>query len=161
MSDSRADIFGVSSDCDDPAAAGAQATGDYNNIINSNASTGAKAAQLAVAMFDSFGYSQANRFGSNQVDCSSLVYRTYRELGIDFGGASTSAGENAWCRANNRMISESQLQPGDLLFKPGHVEIYIGNGQRFGAHTSNTTWDNQVSVGAYKSGYFTEFCRPY
>ena len=161
MTDTREEIFGVSSDCDDPAAAGAMASGDYNEILNSDASTGVKAAQLAVAMFDSFGYSQANRFGNNQVDCSSMVYRTYRELGITFGGASTSAGENAWCKANNRMISESQLQPGDLLFKPGHVEIYIGNGQRFGAHTGNAAWADQVSVSTYRSGYFTEFCRPY
>ena len=157
MSEVRLKIFNINSDCNDPALGGA----DVNAILNSNASIGQKAAQLAVAMFDSFGYSQGNRWGSNQADCSSLVYRTYSQLGINFGGNSTSSTELAWCKNNNRMISESQLQPGDLLFKPGHVEIYIGNGQRFGAHTDRVGWDDQVSVKPYTSGYFTEFCRPY
>ena len=153
MSDERAKIFGISSDCN---------FGDINAILNSDASIGQKAAQLAVMMFDSFGYSKNNRWGSNQVDCSSLVYRTYEQLGINFGGSSTSSEELRWCRANNRMISATQLQPGDLLFNNHHVEIYIGNGQRFGAHDDSTPWDDQVSIKNFQNnGYFTEFCRPY
>lgn len=156
MAKYRKEIFNLDSDGCVPGT-------DAQAIINSNASIGVKAAQLAVAMFDSFGYSQANRFGTNQVDCSSLVYRTYKELGITFGGASTVRTEYSWCQANNRLITESQLQPGDLLITPslGHIEIYIGNGQRFGAHTSNASWDDQVSIKPYNSGYFTIFCRPY
>lgn len=158
MIDKRKKIFNIdSSNCE-------LSSGNVNEILNSNASIGEKASQLAVAMFDNFGYSQSNRWGDNQVDCSSLVYRTYNKLGINFGGGTTVKAQYAWCKNNNRMISESQLQPGDLLFKNnlGHVEIYIGNGQRFGAHTSDLAWDKQVSVEQYKSsGYFTQFCRPY
>ena len=158
--DHRKAIFHVTSDtCQ---------IGDTNAILNSNASIGEKAALLAVAQFDSFGYSQPYRWSDKYVDCSSLVYRTYEQLGINFDGNSTADSELKWCQKNNRMISESQLQPGDLLFKynsatgtSGHVEIYIGNGKRFGAHTDSVPWDDQVSIKDYTKGVFKLFCRPY
>ncbi len=161
MTQMRKKIFNI--DSDNCGAAGAASQQEINNIVNSNASTGVKAAQLAVAMFDSFGYSQGERWGDSHVDCSSLVARTYRQLGINFDGNSTVKTEYSWCQANNRMIAESQLQPGDLLFKGdlSHVEIYIGNGQRFGAHSAKYAPADQVSIKTYTSGTFTKFCRPY
>lgn len=141
---------------------------NINQILNSDATIGEKASKLAVAQFDGFGYSQAHRMSDRYVDCSSLVFRTYRQLGINFGGATTASGELAWCRTNRRMINESELQAGDLLFRSNvsggasHVEIYIGDGKRFGAHSANYAWEDQVSVSTYnKGGTFDLFCRPY
>ena len=135
-----------------------------DNTSDSNASVsgsgiGAKVAAYAVNKFDSFGYLYgASRSSEKYVDCSAVTYRSYKHFGIDISGS--SAGQYSWCKNNGKMIKESELQAGDLLLKSNHVELYIGNGKRFGAHTDNTNWDNQVSVKPYRSGYFTSFCRP-
>lgn len=128
--------------------------------------TGADVAKYAVETFDSFGYSKDNRMGSNQVDCSSMVYRAWKHFGVKLGDSDYPPTANAirsWCERTNKMVSEKDLQAGDLLLRSGHVEMYIGNGKRFGAHGTNhgkTPWADQVSVGNYNSGYFTSFCRP-
>ena len=32
-------------------------------------------------------------------------------------------------------VGSVELQPGDILWRSGHVELYIGNNKRAGAHT--------------------------
>ncbi len=158
--------------------------GDFSSILNANSELGEKVALYAVSKFDSWGYSQDDRWKNGFVDCSSLVYRTYTEvtknetIKVDFGGASTADGEYRWCIANNKLFTdESKLKPGDLIFpkpqangKVGHVEIYIGNNQRFGAHGRCKNDDctiliplkDQVSILPYvRGGSFKYYCRPY
>ena len=68
--------------------------------------------------------------GPNCFDCSGLVYYVYGQKGINMPRTSRE-------QANvGTTISQSQLQPGDLLFAStdgsgnvNHVGIYIGNGQ--------------------------------
>ncbi|GKZ04245.1 ligand-binding protein SH3 [Paraclostridium bifermentans] len=68
--------------------------------------------------------------GPNSFDCSGLVYYVYGQHGIKMPRTSRE-------QANvGTTISQSQLQPGDLIFSStdgsggvNHVGIYIGNGQ--------------------------------
>lgn len=70
-------------------------------------------------------YSQANRFGKDTFDCSSLVLRSMRAIGLD------STGDNLTSRSIHSdprftEISRNALSPGDILWKNGHVAIYTG-----------------------------------
>ena len=78
--------------------------------------------------------------GPGSFDCSGLVQYTLTKLGLH-GVPRTSEQQWNWVKK----ISKSQLQPGDLVFSqwpgdnasPGHVQIYVGNGQVIGADTVN------------------------
>jgi len=63
--------------------------------------------------------------GPNTFDCSGFTSYVYRHAaGIEIGG-------NTWAQTGaGRPVSQSELQPGDLVFTYGveHVGIYIGNG---------------------------------
>jgi cell wall-associated NlpC family hydrolase len=62
--------------------------------------------------------------GPNSFDCSGLVYAAFRSAGI-------SVPRTTYLQANiGTRVSKTNLQPGDLVFPdPGHVQIYLGNGQ--------------------------------
>ena len=66
-------------------------------------------------------------------DCSGLVYNAYQKIGITL--PRTSGGQYTYFRNNAGRFttSVSQLQYGDVVFFPGHVAFYVGNGQVFGA----------------------------
>jgi hypothetical protein len=65
-------------------------------------------------------------------DCSGLVQYVLQHLGVS-GVPRTSEAQWAWVTH----ISKTELQPGDLVFaqfpgdnsSPGHVGVYVGNGQ--------------------------------
>lgn len=61
--------------------------------------------------------------GPNAFDCSGFVKWCYARAGVSLPHSS-SAQKNA-----GKQISISQAQPGDILWKSGHVGIYIGNGK--------------------------------
>lgn len=107
---------------------------------------------VRIANDDRYTYSQSNRNGEFQYDCSSLVYRLYSKyFGIQVPTTTSGYG------AQNRIGEDGSvtLQPGDVLWRPGHVEMYIGNGQRVGAHSANVATKDQISVKEYKAGQFT------
>ncbi|MCL2883487.1 MAG: NlpC/P60 family protein, partial [Coriobacteriia bacterium] len=63
--------------------------------------------------------------GPNSFDCSGLTSWCYRtEL-----GKSIPRGGNAQYLSAPMQLPVSEAQPGDILYKPGHVGIYIGGGQ--------------------------------
>jgi peptidoglycan DL-endopeptidase LytE len=69
--------------------------------------------------------------GPNSFDCSGLVMYAWAHAGVNLPHYSVAQYEDT------ARISESQLQPGDLVFtdngdggaQPGHVTIYIGHGE--------------------------------
>lgn len=94
-------------------------------------------------------YSQPKRAQNGYYDCSSLVWKAYRQYtNISFGSSSypgTSATEAAWCRDNKKLIKggysykkvqKMQLNPGDIVIKSEnlkkpysttyHVEMFTG-----------------------------------
>ena len=67
------------------------------------------------------GYEYAGN-GPDKYDCSGYAYCVMEEAGITIPRTSGSV-----CAMNGR-IDISQLRPGDLCARQGHVGIYIGNG---------------------------------
>ncbi len=82
---------------------------------------------------------QPYRYGgtrpSRGFDCSGLVYYTHGKAGLEVPRTSQAQLKAA------RPIAMSRIRPGDLVFfeigsKPGHVGIYIGNGEFIHAPSS-------------------------
>lgn len=84
-------------------------------------------------------------------DCSGFVQYVFRQTGRSI--TRTAAGQyNATTR-----ISQSQAQPGDLIFfnqsgSIDHVGIYLGGGRFIGAQTSTG-----VAVASFTSGYWSRY----
>lgn len=84
------------------------------------------------------GYSESadGGTGPSYYDCSGLMQKTLTDLGVS-GVPRTSEEQWAWVSK----ISAGDLQPGDLVFaqfpgddaSPGHVGVYVGNGQVYSA----------------------------
>lgn len=63
-------------------------------------------------------------------DCSSFVQYVYKENGVNISRTTYSQieeGKDVF--KTGEKINESKLLPGDLLFSPGHVIMWIGNGE--------------------------------
>lgn len=138
----------------------ASVAGSVANAVSSAASSvisnvGSSAIDKAVAWAvdiandESHGYSQGNRWGPDY-DCSSLVIQAYEQAGIPVKtkGASytgnmekvfKSLGFTDVTAETNHGLNIDKLQKGDVLLRPAsHVEMYIGDGQKVGAHSSET-----------------------
>lgn len=111
---------------------------------------------LRIADDDRYTYSQPNRYGEFQYDCSSFVSRLYKEY-FNITTPGTTAQYGSQYRVGRE--GEVELQPGDILYRTGHVEIYIGNGLRVGAHGDSLPTKDQISVESYTRGYFTDVYR--
>ena len=69
--------------------------------------------------------------GNQAFDCSGLIYWTYREVtGVEIG-YSTFEQEDV---LQLYEVSEEDLQPGDLIYTPGHVVLYKGKGKIINAY---------------------------
>ena len=62
--------------------------------------------------------------GPNTFDCSGLTRWCYKQVGIDIPHNSESQKNSAL-----KKVTISEARVGDILYKQGHVAIYIGNGQ--------------------------------
>lgn len=73
-----------------------------------------------------------------KIDCSAFVYSMYKTfLGIDVGDYTEdtkSKGENHYSEsgwtAEIRSIGDGEMQPGDILYRSGHVGIYVGDNKQ-------------------------------
>lgn len=66
-------------------------------------------------------------------DCSGLVQYVYAQLGVSL--PRTDGAQRAWAQANGTQVSAADAQPGDLMWMPGHVGIYAGDGMILHAPT--------------------------
>lgn len=64
--------------------------------------------------------------GQQAFDCSGLTYWVYKELTGVFIGYSTTEQQEV---LKEHKVSWKDLQPGDIIFTPGHVVMYIGDGK--------------------------------
>lgn len=138
------------------------------SVTSSGSTTSWVSWAKSIADDDSHGYSQVHRTGDPDYDCSSFVYYALKQAGLDVGSyAFNTNGEgailekagferHAWTRV-------SDLQSGDIVWRDGHTEIYMGDGRFVGAHhdenggiTGRTPGDqtgDEISVDSYAAGY--------
>lgn len=67
--------------------------------------------------------------GPDSFDCSGLTMKAYEQAGIQLehsSGSQYSAGEH---------VAAGDARPGDLLWWPGHVALYTGDGRMIGAQS--------------------------
>ena len=120
------------------------------------------------------GYSQTYRNqqqvnGITYYDCSSFIWYALKAGGFDVeaayqsalgyaytGNAITTSSERSWLLALGfhevANIATAEWQAGDILWRSGHTEMVytggVGQGVTMGAHTSNTSLANQVSINS-------------
>lgn len=87
------------------------------------------------------GYSQANRWGNPDYDCSSFVISAYKNQGVNTGNATYTGNLSDLLNhgfsdvtKNVNLSTGNGLQPGDILYyhisgTNGHAAMYAGNGQ--------------------------------
>lgn len=100
-----------------------------------------------IANDDSHGYSQVGRTGPDY-DCSSLIghalyYGGFTGIGATLKTMNTRVEANYLSRLGFKDVTScvnistgEGLKAGDILWKSGHTEMYIGNNQVVGARTS-------------------------
>ncbi len=147
-------VFGLS--CLMIPAPEAQAAGSVSRFVSS---------AIAIARDDSHGYSDSNRWGPDY-DCSSYIITALRNAGFNTNGATytgnmrsalTGAGWSYYPASSMNLSGTSRLKSGDILIKSGHAEIYVGGGQRAGAHKNydgrqGDSSGREISVSSYYNG---------
>lgn len=110
-------------------------------------------------------YSQDKRYEEGWYDCSSLVQRLYKEVGINLPATAATQGE--YCYKNAMLINKKHLKPGDLIFYSykengkfrniSHVAIYVGDGKM--VHAANPS--RGVVLDPLRTNSVVFYARPY
>ena len=110
-------------------------------------------------------YDQDRRMEEGYYDCSSLVYRLYKEVGIEL--PLTAAEQGKYCYRNAMVINKKELKPGDLIFYSyeengafrniSHVAVYVGDGKM--VHAANER--RGVVIDGLRTGNVAFYARPY
>ncbi|WP_240945086.1 C40 family peptidase [Bifidobacterium moraviense] len=129
---------------DADAAADAAASGEVSTSQNGAAvATGNGAAVVAYALqFQGVPYVYGGSTTSGW-DCSGFTSYVFRRFGVTLSHSSSAQ------RGSGTRVTDPQ--PGDLMWKPGHVGIYIGNGRM--VHASTPATGTLVASTSYYSGW--------
>lgn len=110
-------------------------------------------------------YSQDKRYQEGYYDCSSLVQRLYKEVGIDL--PATAAEQGKYCFKNAMLINKKDLNLGDLIFYSyeeneefrniSHVAVYVGDGKMVHAATP----ERGVVLEPLRTDNVVFYARPY
>ena len=110
-------------------------------------------------------YSQDKRYQEGYYDCSSLVQRLYKEVGIELPATAATQGE--YCYKNAMIINKKDLKSGDLIFYSyeengefrniSHVAIYVGDGKM--VHAANPS--RGVVLDPLRTNSVVFYARPY
>ena len=139
-----------------------------SDIINTGAyarpTTNLPYLDLALNMAQGAAYSQAKRTLPNFYDCSSFIGRVLNRAGYQIDPAVTTANiPSALATAGfiqRPLRSVAELMPGDILWRNGHAEFYLGNGQSVGAHNSTTGVGTTTAFGNNTNPYkYTHYFR--
>jgi cell wall-associated NlpC family hydrolase len=135
-----------------------------SSTIYASGTIGAQVAQLAMTKVGC-RYSQELRMAEGYYDCSSLVYRLYKEAGLELSNTAAEQGEDCYKKA--QIINRADLQPGDLIFYSyeqngrfrniSHVAIYVGEGKI--VHAANPR--RGVVLDTLGTGSIVFYARPY
>ena len=136
---------------------------DTSTLYGSGA-IGVQVAQMAMTKVGC-GYSQDRRMQQGWYDCSSLVYRLYKEVGINLPYVASTQGQ--YCYKNAMIINKKDLQLGDLIFYSyedngqfrniSHVAIYVGDGKM--VHVANSK--RGVVLDSLRTSSVGFYARPY
>lgn len=99
-----------------------QAASSNKNYKNPTGSDGQAVVDYAV-QFVGNKYVWGGESLTNGVDCSGFIMKVYEKFGIDLPHSSYKL------RSVGVKVSESDLQPGDIICYSGHVALYIGDGK--------------------------------
>lgn len=103
-------------------------------------------------------------------DCSELVRMCYRAVGVLPCGSYMWTGNEVALLKENGFVERSLSSPviGDVLWRSGHTEIYLGGGKQGGARGSETggitgrqgdQTGNEITKSAYRASDWTKLLR--
>lgn len=109
------------------------------------------AAALNVALrYEGTPYAWGGDSPEEGFDCSGLTMYSYAQIGISI--PRTDSAQLAALQRRGRFTTNiNELQYGDLVFFPGHVAFYVGNGNCYGARRPG------VGASTTKMAYFGAF----
>ena len=111
--------------------------------------TGSSALSIAL-QYAGYPYVYGGASPSEGFDCSGLTMYAYAQIGISLPHGSNS--QLSLLQRTGRFTTNiNELQYGDLVFFPGHVAFYTGNGNCFGARREG------VPASETKMAYFGAF----
>lgn len=105
----------------------------------------AKGKEVAMYAIQFLGnpYVHAGRSLITGTDCSGFTSLVYKHFGINI-----SPGV-AYQKTQGREVAYTDIEPGDVIFYPGHAALYIGSGKII--HASSTATGIKISNANYRS----------
>ena len=122
---------------------GAQYQVDIGVITSAPGSDKGKEVAMYAIQFLGNPYVHAGRSLITGTDCSGFTSLVYKHFGINI-----SPGV-AYQKNEGREVAYTDIQPGDVIFYPGHAALYIGSGKII--HASSTATGIKISNANYRS----------